>query len=52
MTARRARDRQRGFTLIELLVTLAITTVGLIGLLTLHLSLARGNDGASRTAEA
>jgi Tfp pilus assembly protein PilV len=36
----------------ELLMTLAITTIGLIGLLSLHLSIARGNDGASRTAEA
>jgi len=43
---------QRGFTLIELLITLSVTTIGLIGLLSLHLSVARGNDGASRSAEA
>ena len=43
---------QRGFTLIELLITLSVTTIGLIGLLSLHLSIARGNDGASRSAEA
>lgn len=43
---------QRGFTLIELLITLSVTTIGLIGLLALHLSIARGNDGASRSAEA
>ena len=42
----------RGFTLLELLITLSITTIGLIGLLSLHLSIARGNDGASRSAEA
>jgi prepilin-type N-terminal cleavage/methylation domain-containing protein len=42
----------RGFTLIELLVTLSVTTIGLIGLLSLHLSIARGNDNASRSAEA
>jgi prepilin-type N-terminal cleavage/methylation domain-containing protein len=48
---RRAR-RQRGFTLLELLITLAVTTIGLIGLLSLHVSIARGNDGASRFAEA
>jgi prepilin-type N-terminal cleavage/methylation domain-containing protein len=48
---RRARG-QRGFTLIELLITLSVTTIGLIGLLALHLSIARGNDGASRSAEA
>lgn len=55
MTARRRGRRgrsQRGFTLLELLITLSITTIGLIGLLALHLSIARGNDGASRAAEA
>jgi prepilin-type N-terminal cleavage/methylation domain-containing protein len=49
MTARRD---QRGFTLLELLITLSVTTIGLVGLLSLHLSVARGNDGASRSAEA
>lgn len=43
---------QRGFTLLELLITLSVTTIGLIGLLALHLSIVRGNDGASRAAEA
>ena len=42
----------RGFTLLELLITLSVTTIGLIGLLALHLSISRGNDGASRSAEA
>ena len=42
----------RGFTLLELLITLSVTTIGLIGLLSLHLSITRGNDGASRSAEA
>ena len=46
------RRGPRGFTLIELLITLSVTTIGLIGLLSLHLSIARGNDGASRSAEA
>ena len=50
-SGRRARS-QRGFTLLELLITLTVTTIGLIGLLSLHLSVARGNDGASRSAEA
>ena len=43
---------QRGFTLLELLITLSITTIGLVGLLSLHLSVSRGNDGAARSAEA
>jgi prepilin-type N-terminal cleavage/methylation domain-containing protein len=43
---------QRGFTLLELLITLSVTTVGLVGLLALHQSVVRGNDGASRSAEA
>ena len=42
----------RGFTLLELLITLSVTTIGLVGLLSLHLSIVRGNDGASRAAEA
>ena len=46
------RFRQRGFTLLELLITLSVTTIGLVGLLSLHLSVTRGNDGASRSAEA
>ncbi len=43
---------ERGFTLLELLMTLGVTTIGLVGLLSLHLSLVRGNAGASRAAEA
>jgi prepilin-type N-terminal cleavage/methylation domain-containing protein len=46
------RRGQQGFTLLELLITLSVTTIGLVGLLALHLSVARGNDGASRSAEA
>jgi type IV pilus assembly protein PilV len=49
---RSGRRGQRGFTLLELLITLSVTTIGLIGLLALHLSIVRGNDGASRMAEA
>jgi prepilin-type N-terminal cleavage/methylation domain-containing protein len=52
MRQARSKRRQRGFTLMELLITLSITTIGLVGLLSLHLSVSRGNDGASRSAEA
>jgi len=48
----RERRGQRGFTLLELLITLSVTTIGLVGLLALHQSIVRGNDGASRSAEA
>jgi prepilin-type N-terminal cleavage/methylation domain-containing protein len=51
-TARGRARGQRGFTLLELLITLSVTTIGLVGLLSLHLSIVRGNDGASRSAEA
>jgi type II secretory pathway pseudopilin PulG len=50
--AGRRRRREGGFTLLELLMTLGVTTIGLVGLLSLHLSIVRGNDGASRAAEA
>jgi len=46
------RQSQRGFTLLELMLTLTVTTIGLIGLMSLHLSIARGNDAANRGAEA
>lgn len=52
MRGMRTRRRQRGFTLLELLITMSVTTIGLIGLLSLHVSISRGNDGASRSAEA
>jgi len=48
----RGTRAQRGFTLLELLITLSVTTIGLVGLLALHQSVVRGNDGASRSAEA
>jgi prepilin-type N-terminal cleavage/methylation domain-containing protein len=46
------KRKQGGFTLLELLLTLTVTTIGLVGLLSLHLSIARGNDLANRSAEA
>src|SRR5262245_3166709 len=50
--ARRRPRGERGFTLLELLMTLGVTTVGLVGLMALHFSLAQGNNGASRSADA
>lgn len=43
---------ERGFTLIEVLITLAITLIGLGGLMTLHHVVSDGNSSASRMAEA
>lgn len=48
---KRTRRGQRGFTLLELLMTLGVTTIGLVGLMSLHLSIARGNDGSNRFSE-
>ncbi|MEZ4360876.1 MAG: prepilin-type N-terminal cleavage/methylation domain-containing protein [Kofleriaceae bacterium] len=50
--ARGTRRGQRGFTLLELLITLAITTIGMVGVMSLHLSVGRGNEGAARANEA
>lgn len=46
---RRRRRHQRGFTLIELLVTLAITVIGLTGLMSLHIATIKSNE---RTGDA
>jgi prepilin-type N-terminal cleavage/methylation domain-containing protein len=48
----RAGDGQRGFTVIEILVTLAVTLIGLAGLMTLHHVVSQGNSSAGRTTEA
>jgi prepilin-type N-terminal cleavage/methylation domain-containing protein len=42
--ARRRSRHQRGFTLIELLVTLAVTVVGLTGLMSLHIATLKSNE--------
>jgi prepilin-type N-terminal cleavage/methylation domain-containing protein len=46
-----ARRDQGGFTLLELLITMAVTVIGLMGLMSLHLTTTRGNDIASRSGE-
>ena len=43
------RRHQRGFTLIELLVTLAVTVIGLTGLMSLHVATIKSNE---RTGDA
>ena len=48
----RLRRRQRGFTLLELLITLAITVIGLTGLLSLFVVTAKGNSTTSQSGEA
>jgi len=51
--ARRSRQRvQGGFTLMELLITMAVTIIGLMGLMSLHITTSRGNDVAGRSGEA
>jgi type IV pilus assembly protein PilV len=49
---RRRRGRERGFTLMELLITMVVTVFGLMGVMSLHVSMTRGNDTAGRTQEA
>lgn len=43
---------QRGFTVIEVLITLAVTLIGLGGLMTLHHVISEGTATAGRMAEA
>jgi prepilin-type N-terminal cleavage/methylation domain-containing protein len=43
---------QGGFTLMELLITMAVTIIGLMGLMSLHITTSRGNDVAGRSGEA
>lgn len=48
---KRARG-ERGFTVIEVLITLAVTLVGLAGLMTLHHVISEGTGSAGRMSEA
>jgi len=45
-------DGQQGFTVIEVLITLAVTLIGLAGLMTLHHVISEGTGSAGRMAEA
>src|SRR5262245_52285013 len=51
-TESRAMGGQRGFTVIEVLITLAVTLIGLAGLMTLHHVISSGAGTAGRMAEA
>lgn len=48
---RRARG-QGGFTLLELLVTMAVTVIGLLGLMAMYVATAKGNEATARGAAA
>jgi hypothetical protein len=45
-------SRESGFTALEVLITLAVTLIGLAGLMTLHHVISDGAAGAGRMAEA
>ncbi len=48
----RCRTRSRGFTFVEVLIALAIASIGLLGLLRLHLLSTATADAAQATTEA
>lgn len=45
------RRRQRGFTLLEMLITMAVTVIGLTGLMSLYVVTTQGNATTSRSGE-
>jgi prepilin-type N-terminal cleavage/methylation domain-containing protein len=56
-TARRRRRRRRapgqgGFTLLELLITMAVTVIGLLGLMAMYVATAKGNEATARSSAA
>jgi len=44
--------RQAGFTLLELLVTMAVTVIGLLGLMAMHVATVKGNEATARSSAA
>lgn len=52
MLRRRRGRRQAGFTLVELLVTMAITVIGLMGLMSLYVVTSRSNSLGAQSGEA
>lgn len=49
---RRRRRGQGGFTLLELLITMAITVIGLLGLMAMYVATAKGNEATARSSAA
>lgn len=49
---RAGRSAQRGFTLLELLITMAVTVVGLLGLMAMYVATAKGNEATARSSAA
>jgi prepilin-type N-terminal cleavage/methylation domain-containing protein len=52
MRTARTRKGERGFTLLELLVTMAVTVIGLLGLMAMYVATAKGNESTARSSEA
>jgi prepilin-type N-terminal cleavage/methylation domain-containing protein len=48
----RRRSGQAGFTLLELLVTMAVTVIGLLGLMAMHVATVKGNEATARASAA
>lgn len=49
---RRRRRGEGGFTLLELLVTMAVTVIGLLGLMAMYVATAKGNEATARSSAA
>jgi prepilin-type N-terminal cleavage/methylation domain-containing protein len=45
-------DRERGFTMVELLVTLAVSAIGVAGMLALQITTVKTNASSAQSAEA
>lgn len=46
------KSQEGGFTLIEILMAMTVTVIGLVGLLSLHMTTIKGNQIAAHSAEA
>lgn len=48
----RRRRGEGGFTLLELLITMAVTVIGLLGLMAMYVATAKGNEATARSSTA